>query len=169
MYPFVRGYICSFSYGYKVLFTAPLPLFVEDFLVLSLQLWTFVFHLVPCNRAHEQDIHRLYSHVADRGLSDKDQHKGLTNLTHAFHPRVIITTPLLRTKSHFWIQLFSIVLDVGTRHFKPTETFQIYTFYVLPPVRGQEGLYKRRSPPITQNKFFKRKLSKPTRRIPKAP
>ena len=35
--------------------------------------------------------------------------------------------------------------------------------------RGQERLYKRRSPPITQNKFFKRKLSKPTRRIPKAP
>ena len=34
---------------------------------------------------------------------------------------------------------------------------------------GQEGLYKRRSPPITQNKFFKRKLSKLTRRFSKAP
>jgi len=53
-------------------FTAPLPLFFDDFLVLSLQLWTFVFHLVPCNRAYEHDIHSLYSHVADRGLSDKD-------------------------------------------------------------------------------------------------
>ena len=104
-------------------------------------------------------------------------HKGLTSQTHAFHPRVIITTPQqksLRTKSHFWIQLChkgkrsnsTSILDVGTWHFKPSEA---YTFHVLPPIRGQEGLHKRRSPFITQNKFFKRKLSKPTRRIPKAP
>ena len=34
---------------------------------------------------------------------------------------------------------------------------------------NQEGLHKRRSPLITQKKFFKRTLSKLTRRIPKAP
>ena len=61
-----------------------------------------------------------------------------------------------------------LILDVGT-HFKPTETFQYTHLYILPPIRGQEGLNKRWSPPAThdQNKFLKRKLSKRTRRIPK--
>ena len=60
------------------------------------------------------------------------------------------------------------ILDIRT-HFKPTETFQYTHFTSCHPIRGQEGLYKRRSPPVTQNKFLKRKLSKPTRRIPEAP
>ena len=61
-----------------------------------------------------------------------------------------------------------LILDVGT-HFKPTETFQYTHLYILPPIRGQEGLNKRRSPQATHNKFLKRKLSKRTRLIPKAP
>ena len=61
-----------------------------------------------------------------------------------------------------------LILDVGT-HFKPTETFQYTHLYILPPIRGQEGLNKRRSPLATHNKFLKRKLSKRTRWIPKAP
>ena len=60
------------------------------------------------------------------------------------------------------------ILDVGT-HFKPTETFQYTYFSSCHPLgRGQERLCKRRSPPATQNKFLKRKLSKMTRRISKA-
>ena len=35
-----------------------------------------------------------------------------------------------------------LILDVGT-HFKPTETFQYTHLYILPPIRGQEGLNKR--------------------------
>ena len=61
------------------------------------------------------------------------------------------------------------ILDVRT-HFKPTETFQYTHFSSCHPLgRGWERLYKRPSPPATQNKFPKRKLSKTTRRISKAP
>ena len=61
------------------------------------------------------------------------------------------------------------ILDVRT-HFKATETFQYTHFSSCHPLgRGWERLYKRRSPPATQNKFPKRKLSKTTRRISKAP
>ena len=35
-----------------------------------------------------------------------------------------------------------LILDVGM-HFKPTETFQYTHLYILPPIRGQEGLNKR--------------------------
>ena len=61
------------------------------------------------------------------------------------------------------------ILDVRT-HFKATETFQYTHFSSCHPLaRGWERLYKRPSPPATQNKFPKRKLSKTTRRISKAP
>ena len=80
-------------------------------------------------------------------------HKGLTSLTHAFHPRVIITTPQqksLRTKSHFWIQLChkgkrsnsTSILDVGTWHFKPSETFQYTHFTSCHPLGVKKGFIK---------------------------
>ena len=50
-----------------------------------------------------------------------------------------------------WFNSTSI-LDVRT-----FQNFPIYTFHVLPPIRGQEWLYKRRSAPVTQNfKFLKK-------------
>ena len=108
-------------------------------------------------------------------------HKGLTSLTHAFHPRVIITTPqqkYLRTKSHFWIQLCTKGNGLSVRQFPKKERilsqlkhiFQYTHFTSCPPLGIKiEGFYKRRSPSVTQNKFLNRKLSKRTRRIPKAP